>query len=363
MTTSTLIGYAGGYGPKGEGLYGLYGSADGAVQARLMVRLAGSPSWLTLSPDGQCLYALLEEADALVSLAVDPLTGALTLLGRQAAAGSMPVQLSLAADHAWVAHYGDGRVSRHPLLEDRQLGAADRVIEPAGSDQSSHPPSHAHMVRPHPAWPLLLWTDLGRDGLCTERLPADRRSDGSRADAAPPAHPSPSSDGTFAAGHRFTLPLPARSGPRHFVFYPHDPSLLYLLCEQANRLDTVRLDASGAATVLHSTSTLPDGFAGTSYASDLLIDAAGQRLFALNRLHDAIAVFELQADGSARWMGEVWAQGSYPRSAAWSADGRQLWVSLQHSDQIAVFDVPPQGLPQFTRRFIAMPGAACVVLR
>jgi 6-phosphogluconolactonase len=354
--------YAGGYAPQCAGIHALVRDAEGHVRARLAAALPGSPTWLHLAEGGTRLHALLEDGHELATLAVDAADGALTLLSRHATGGPLPVHLALdeRARHAWIAHYGDGTLRRAAIGADGALRAPDRVVAPridtgsvidtapgaaagtAASTSTPTPtPTHAHMVRRHPRWPLMLASDLGRDLLRLWRLDGD--------DTAPLEL-----DG---------LALPTGSGPRHFVFHPRDEAQVYLLNEQANALDWLGLDEAGRLTRRLRLSSLPAGFEGLSYASDLLIAPDGRRLFALNRLHDAIAVFDLDEDGRPAWRGETWAQGSYPRSATLSPDGRALWVCLQRSHQIGVFHLDGDELPRFDGRFIAMPGAACVVFR
>ncbi|MDH0866364.1 beta-propeller fold lactonase family protein [Mitsuaria sp. GD03876] len=343
--------YAGGYAPHCGGIHALTREVDGRVRARLAAPLDGSPTWLHLADGGRRLHALVEDGHALASFAVDPVDGALTPLSRQATGGTLPVHLAFdeVARQAWIAHYGDGSLRRAAVDDDGALRAPDLTIAPRPG-----PAPHAHMARLHPSWPLMLASDLGQDLLRVWRV-----------------------DGAGAAPVELEgLSLPAGSGPRHFVFHPRDAGQLYLLGEQANALDWLGLDASGRLVHRLRLSSLPAGFEGLNYASDLRIAPDGSRLFALNRLHDAIAVFDLDAQGRPSWRGEVWAQGSYPRSATLSPDGRQLWVCLQRSHQICVFELErggvggsagsggaDGGLPRFDGQFIAMPGAACVVFR
>jgi len=331
--------YAGGYAPSCGGVHALVREDGGRVRARLAAPLEGSPTWLHLADGGRRLHVLLEESHELASFAVDPADGAVTPMSRVATGGALPVHLAFdeRAREAWIAHYGDGSVRGAALDDDGALRAPDRSIAPGTGAEP-----HAHMVRRHPRWPLMLATDLGQDRLRVWRL--DDRA------------PMP----IELEG----LPLPAGSGPRHFVFHPKDAGQLYLLNEAANALDWLGLDATGRLTHRLRISSLPAGFEGLNYASDLQIAPDGRGLFALNRLHDAIAVFDLDGQGCPSWRGEVWAQGSYPRSATLSPDGRELWVCLQRSHQVCVFGLDGEdGMPRFDGRFIAMPGAACVVFR
>ncbi|WP_431263973.1 lactonase family protein [Roseateles chitinivorans] len=344
--------YAGGYAPQCGGIHALVRDAGGRVQARLAAAVPGSPTWLHLADGGRRLHALLEDGHELATFEVDAADGALTLLSRHATGGALPVHLAFDArvegGPAWVAHYGDGSLRRAAIGADGALRAPEAVIAPrsgagaaATENATEGEAAHAHMARFHPRWPLMLATDLGRDLLRAWRVGTG------------------ATDPVELEG----LVLPAGSGPRHFVFHPRNDGHVYLLNEQANALDWVGLDESGHLTHRLRLSSLPAGFEGLSYASDLLMAADGRRLFALNRLHDAIAVFDLDEAGRPSWCGEVWAQGSYPRSATVSPDGRELWVCLQRSHQICVFELDGAALPRFDGRFIAMPGAACVVFR
>lgn len=336
---SVPFAYAGGYAPECGGIHALRRDAEGRVTATLAAELSGSPTWLHLSPDGRRLHALLEDSHELASFDVNPADGALTLIARRPSGGQLPVHLDWQGDHVWIAHYGDGRLCRVPVNQEGALGAPDLVISPCDGAAP-----HAHMVRRHPRRPLMVATDLGQDLLRVWRL------DGPGTESGAPVELEP-------------YPLPPGSGPRHFVFDPYDDEQLYLLNESANALDWLGLDAQGRVSSRERLSSVPPSFEGLSYASDVLMSPDGRRLYALNRLHDAISVFFVDARCRPTWAGEVWAQGSYPRSASFSPDGSQLWVCLQRSHQICVFELGDEGVPRFGRQFIAMPGAACVVFR
>ena len=154
------------------------------------------------------------------------------------------------------------------------------------------------------------------------------------------------------------LALSAGSGPRHFVFHPQDPGLVYVLQEESSTLSTVALTADGPRLV-DEISVLPAGFAGTSYASDLLVAPGGRHLYALNRLHDSLAVLSLADPHQPRLLDHHWVHGSFPRSACQA--GRHLYVCNQRSDQLSHFDVSRPEAPRFTGRQtpVPSPSGAC----
>jgi 6-phosphogluconolactonase len=338
--------HVGSYAPQGQGIYSFAIGADGALQPLVVTPNAGSPSWL--AGDGGRLYAA-EEGGHHVAVYTQDDAGRLTLLQRQPSGGSAPCHLSLGAGRVWVAHYGDARFAALPLQADGRLGAAQSWPSCAGPDcrpgppkaakappgsqaHSGHDAPHAHMIQASPDGRWLLGTDLGRDRLLLWPLGA--------ATPAMPAH---------------ELALSPGSGPRHFVFHPADARLVYVLQEESSTLSTVELAADGPR-LLDEISVLPAGFAGTSYASDLLAAPGGRHLYALNRLHDSIGVLSLREPRSPKLLDHHWVRGSYPRSACIA--GAQLYVCNQRSDQLSHFDLARPEAPRFTGRQTGVPSPA-----
>jgi 6-phosphogluconolactonase len=337
--------HVGTYAPLGQGLYSFAIAADGALKPGAVTSNAGSPTWL--ATDGQRVYAA-EEGGSHVAVYVQDARGRLTLLQREPSGGQGPVHLSLDAACVWVAHYGDARFAALPLLADGRVGAAESWASctidcrpgppqaakaPPGSQAcSGHDAPHAHMIQASPDGRWLLGTDLGRDRLLAWPLSA-----------------------TKSRGASQELALSPGSGPRHFVFHPQDASLVHVLQEESSTLSTIQLTPDGPRLV-DEISVLPVGFAGTSYASDLLVAPGGRQLYALNRLHDSIAVIALDTPRMPRVLDHHWVHGSYPRSAC--VAGSHLYVCNQRSDQLSHFDLSRPELPRFTGRQTAVPSPA-----
>lgn len=341
--------HVGTYAPLGQGLYSFAIAADGALKPLGITPNAGSPSWL-LAADGR-IYAAEEGADHMAVYAQDD-AGALRLLQREPSGGHGPVHLSLSAGRVWVAHYADARFAALPLLTDGRLGTAQSWPSCTGPDcrpgpqraakappgsqaHSGHDAPHAHMIQPSPNGRWLLGTDLGRDRLLAWPLTA-----------ATPAE-------TATAAH--DLALSPGSGPRHFVFHPQDAGLVYVLQEESSTLSTVALGPDGLR-LIDEISVLPSGFAGTSFASDLLVAPGGRHLYAFNRLHDSLAVITLAEPRKPRLLEHHWVHGSYPRSACIA--GRHLYVCNQRSDQLSHFDLSRPDAPRFAGRQTAVPSPA-----
>jgi 6-phosphogluconolactonase (cycloisomerase 2 family) len=322
--------HVGTYAPLGQGIYSFAIAADGGLKPLGLTPNANSPSWLTAS--GPHVYAAEESGDHVAVYAQDA-AGGLRLMQRQPSGGKGPVHLSLSAGRLWVAHYGDARFASLTLQSDGRLAPAESWPGCDGDCQPGrgHDAPHAHMIQASPDDRWLLGTDLGRDRLLVWPL------------------------GASTPGRARELALSPGSGPRHFVFHPRDAGLVYVLQEQSSTLSTVALTPDGPR-LLDETSVLPAGFAGTSYASGLLVAPGGRHLYALNRLHDSLAVLSLQRPRRPRLLDHHWVHGSYPRSAC--SAGRHLYVCNQRSDQLSHFDLSRPERPRFSAKQTAVPGPA-----
>lgn len=339
--------HVGTYAPAGRGIYSFAIAADGALQPLGVTPNAHSPSWLHADGARRLVYAVEEGGDHIAVYAQDA-AGGLVLRQRTPSGGRSPAHAALGAGRLWVAHYGDARFAALALQDDGRLAAAEswpscsadcrpgperaEKAPPGSQARSGHDAPHAHMIQASPDGRWLVGTDLGRDRLLVWPLAA----------------------GAPQAAAR-ELALSPGSGPRHFAFHPTDPRWVYVLQEESSTLSTVELSTAGPR--LHSeVSVLPDGFAGTNYASDLLVAPGGRHLYALNRLHDSIAVLSLARPAAPRLLDHHWVHGSYPRSACRA--GRHLYVCNQRSDQLSHFDLGRPESPRFTGRQVAVPSPA-----
>ncbi|MDT9002379.1 lactonase family protein [Paucibacter sp. APW11] len=326
ITADALDAYVGSYGPSGLSRLRL---AQGHWQALAGQPGPGDPSWLSAHAGGRRLYAALEGANELRVYDREP-DGGLQLLQQRASGGSGPVHISLdtAGRHALVAHYGSGELALW-ALDEQGLLAERLALRRTGEAQGQVLP-HAHMAQWDPSGRFVLCSDLGLDSLFCWRFDAA---------AAPTQRLAETSQRWRSA---------SGAGPRHFRFHPRLLQQLYLLNELDSTLVWLRLDPdSGALQAQLRLSSLPAGHRDTSYASDLLISADGRRLYALNRLHDSIAVFALAPDGAPQLLGHEPTRGSFPRSASFSPDGRWLFTCNQRGNSISRFALDESGWPRF----------------
>jgi 6-phosphogluconolactonase (cycloisomerase 2 family) len=245
-----------------------------------------------------------------------------------------------------VANYFGGSVAVLPILADGRLGPASDVKRddgpigprrassaPPGSFAiSGHDRTHAHMIESSPDGRYVLHVDLGLDRIYIWRFDADRGR----------LEPSPE---PFVS-------LPAGDGPRHFDFHPRG-RWLYSIQEEGSTIALFDYDAErGRLTHRQTLSTLPEGFAGSNFCSEILVSNDGRFVYAGNRLHDSIAVFSVGEDGTLRYRGEEWTRGDYPRSFNIDPTGAFLYVCNQRADHVAVFRLDREsGRLEFTGRY------------
>jgi 6-phosphogluconolactonase (cycloisomerase 2 family) len=168
--------------------------------------------------------------------------------------------------------------------------------------------------------------------------------------------------GTLAPGDPAFVSLPPGDGPRHFDFHPNG-RWLFSVQEEGSTIVRFDYDAdAGTLTPRQTISTLPEGFAGSNFCSEILVSADGKFLYVGNRLHDSIGVFAIAADGSLKWLADEWTRGNYPRSFAFDPTGSFLYCCNQRGDNVAVFRVDrATGGLRFTGQYVPVGNPSHIV--
>lgn len=136
-----------------------------------------------------------------------------------------------------------------------------------------------------------------------------------------------------------SVTFPPGDGPRHFIFHPNG-RWFYSLQEEASTLVSFDYDAAaGKLTEKQTISSLPKGFAGTNFTSEIRISPDGRFVYAGNRLHDSIAYFSIGKTGALTFAGEAWTRGDYPRSFTIDPTGNFLYSCNQRGDAVTTFRI------------------------
>ncbi len=361
----TYTGAAGAAG-HGEGIEQFeIDPITGELSRRAPAVKTPNPSWIALHPSKKYLYSVNEVDDvdggngSVSAFAIDSATGALKALNTVSSKGAVPAHCSVdaAGRFVFVANYGGGSIAVLPIRTDGSLATAvdfHRDLGSVGSTHATDAPSgslaisghdapHAHMIAADPQNRFVLATDLGQDRIYTYRF---ERATGKL---------------TSPSGAPFTS-LPTGDGPRHFVFHPNG-HWFYSIQEEASTVAFFHYNAlTGSLSAQQTVSTLPAGFAGTSFASEILISPGGKNLYAANRLHDTIAIFSIGTDGRLTHLGEVSTMGDYPRNCCIDPSGKFMFACNQLGDSITSFRIERgTGLLTFTGRYTAVGSPASIV--
>jgi 6-phosphogluconolactonase len=339
--------------------------ATGAMTPAGIHEMGTSPSCLTLNAAGTRLYSANEtdrvgehKEGTVSAFAINRIDGKLELLNTVPSGGAGPTYVSVhpSGKYLLVANYFGGSVAVLPILEGGRLGEATDIQHDAGkigpTKAASAPPgsfafsghdrTHAHMIQSDPAGHFVLHADLGLDQIFVWKF---NEQTGTLTPNDPPA-----------------VSLPPGDGPRHFHFHPSGRSF-YSIQEEGSTI--VRFDydaAKGRLTARQTISTLPPGFAGSNFCSEILVSADGRFVYAGNRLHDSVGIFSIGAAGALTYVGEEWTRGNYPRSFNFDPTGQFFYCCNQRGDNIAVFRVDRQtGGLNFTGHYAPVGNPSIIV--
>ena len=125
---------------------------------------------------------------------------------------------------------------------------------------------------------------------------------------------------------------------------------MYSIQEEGDTIIFWQFDpTTGTLTNEQQVSSLPPGFAGTVFTSEIRVSADGRFVYGVNRLHDTIVVFRIRHDGTLNQISYASTLGDYPRIMTIDPTGRFMAVGNQFADNITTFSVNPgNGSLKFT---------------
>jgi 6-phosphogluconolactonase (cycloisomerase 2 family) len=306
-----------------------------------------SPSTLAIDPGGNYLYAgneIFTPNGSVSAYSINRMTGDLTLLNALAAVGA-PAHVSVDKfrRYLFAAEYVGSYFEVFPILANGSLGPAvfqmktvDNVdtsftTKPATSAPpgsfaiSAHegPDGHPHQMETDPSNQWVVGTDAGQDRIYVWKLTMG---------GTPPLTPA-------------AIPfvnVPPGDGPRHFAFHPNGV-WLYSIQEEGDTIIFWRFDpVNGSLTNVQQVSSLPPGFVGTVFTSEIRVSADGRFVYGVNRLSDTICVFRIGPDGTLTQVSHTSTLGDYPRIITIDPFGLFMVSGNQRADNITTFRISRQ---------------------
>jgi 6-phosphogluconolactonase (cycloisomerase 2 family) len=302
-----------------------------------------SPSTIDLNPAHTHLYVGNEYGPpgAVSAYSINRQTGDLTLVNVQPAAGA-PAHVSV--DHRgrylFSAEYSGSWFEVFPIRPNGSLGPAVFKMQTLGNVDTSFadkpatnappgsfaisahegPNGHPHQMEADPSNEWVLGSDAGQDRIYVWKLTVG---------GTPPLTP---------AATPF-VKTPPGDGPRHFAFHPNG-LWVYSLQEEASTIILWRFNrATGALSAEQMISSLPPGFTGTNFTSEIRVSADGDFVYCLNRLNDTIGVFRIGPEGRLARVSHTSTKGDYPRIFVIDPFGRFMVVGNQAADNVTTFRI------------------------
>lgn len=328
-----------------DGIYicDISSDSDQSIQKRESISVSDNPSFLTVHPNKDYLYAVHEIEQGGVTAFRIRENGGLRRLNRVESGAGGPCHCSVhpSGEFLLVAHYTGAAVSVLPIHDGRLEPPSD-VVHHSGS--SVHPDrqtqAHPHSIVPSPNGQYLYVADLGTDEIVSYRL----------------NKPS----GTL---ERISLVrVTPGAGPRHLSFHPNE-HYVYAINELESTLTGFEWNSeTGYLTEITIESTLPPGFNGSNIAAEVQVHPSGQWVYASNRGHHSVAIFGIDQDtGEIRPIGYEPTRGEWPRNFALDTNGELLFAENQKTSHIVVFEIDNMsGDLRATGDRISIPDPVCM---
>jgi 6-phosphogluconolactonase len=344
---SVYIGYCGTY-TKGDskGIYTF--TLDTQAKKITDVKVAAeleNPTYVTISRDNQFLYSVIKrgESGGVASYALNRDTRELTALNVQVLEGASPCHISVDSANQYVvtANYHKGTVELYPVnKENGNVHPASSSVEHKGSgpNKERQEKAHTHFAGFTPCETYVVVVDLGIDKLITYEI------------------------NNNVLREVQTLSVKPGSGPRHLTFHPNG-KFAYLMTELSSEVIALAYrPEDGSFAELQYISTIPSDFKENNQGSAIHISSDGRFVYAANRGHDSIALFQVDQDsGKLTFVEHTSTEGHWPRDFGLDPSETFLIASNQESHNLVLFSRDKKtGKLTLLQNDITVPYPVCV---
>lgn len=345
--TRNFIGYVGTYTKgKSEGIYRISLNAEAKKLEEVVVAaVLENPTYLSVSKDNRYLYSVVKKGDkgGIAAFSLNSTVPELTPINIDVSAGPPPCHVSVDSQHHFVfaANYHKGTIESHGIHpESGAVMAAASVITHTGSGPDyRQEKAHTHYAGVNPDEKYAAAVELGSDAVITYRL---------------------AEDGTICEASR--LAVRPGSGPRHLVFHPKK-NFAYIMTEFSSEVICLTYHPEdGHFSENQYFSTLPENFKENNQGSAIHISSDGRFLYAGNRGHNSIAVFNVHQDtGLLSLVDYTYTEGNWPRDFSLDPSEEFLVAANQESSNLVLFSRDAEtGKLNLLQADIYVPDPVCV---
>ncbi|MCD2257277.1 lactonase family protein [Agrilactobacillus fermenti] len=299
----------------------------------------GGPTYFTVDEKNQRLFTIMTEGDQGGVAAYD-LSGAQPkLISKVLQPGASPAYIAYDPNRQLLfdANYHKGLANAYRIAPDGQLALLDTLKHHGSGPKPEQDSAHVHYINLTPDQRLIV-CDLGIDQVSVYDFEAD--------------HFKPIA--TYQTQPGF--------GPRHVVFNPNQ-SVVYLLGELSSQVTVLDYNVqTGALTPIQTESTIPDNFTAHNGSAAIRISADGKFLYASNRGHNSITVFNITADGRhIDLIQRISTEGDFPRDFNLDPSQKFILAANQNSDNLTLYTRnPDSGFLTLLEKDISCPEIVCV---
>lgn len=323
---------------KSEGIYQIQLDTDkGTLDNLTLVTKEVSPTYLTKSNAGN-LYSVTTKNEEGGASSYD---AQMTFLNAVTEEGAPLCYVAVDEERQLVygANYHKGEVNVYRIKEDGSLEAAAAVYheEETGPHKNQNT-AHVHYTDLTPDNRLVV-CDLGTDYVYTYDVDAS---------------------GQIKEVAKYLSQ--AGCGPRHLVFHP-EKDIAYLFGELNNTVTVLAYQREdGSFSPLQTLSTLPEDFTGESAGAAIRISNDGKFLYASNRGHNSIVVYQVSEDGtSLETIQFISTEGDGPRDFNLTPENDYVVCGNQSTDNLTLYRRDSAtGLLELVQKNIYAPECVCV---
>lgn len=316
-----MIGYAGTYTQeKSKGIYRFNLDVEaGKLSGGELIEEFQGPLYLDIQDDK--LYSLKQDGNR-AGIAVFEIADAeLRLIEECLPEGENGCYLTASSDGKYMldAVYDSGKVRLYKMDERGIVVERLDVFQVEGNgphERQDH--AHSHFVTETPDGKYFAAVDLGADKIVTFSIEEE--------------HLVKVAESKVAPG----------SGPRHLVFSDAG-DYAYILTELSNEVIAAEY-ADGKFTPVAICSALPEDFTEHSQAAAIRKHPNGKYIYASNRGHNSIAVFEIKDNGKSLDRLQIESSnGNWPRDFNITPDGQYLVCAHEKSHNLVLFKINEDG--------------------
>lgn len=329
-----------------------FNSNSGALKQLATGTNLTNPSFLTIAPNGNFLYACtdskLPKHGNVAAFKIDSLTGKITFINNQSCGGENPVYVSVYKNNKFVVtgNYTEGNATVFKTNTDGSLNPYSQIIQFSDSSiKTQQDKAHIHSTVFSPQNDFIFLPDLGADKIRVFKFDSSRSQ-------------------PLVIADSLLIKTQQGSGPRHFTFHPNG-KFAYCIEELSGMVSAYSYKNGKLDSIqrIFSYSKIRSDYA----SADIHVSPDGLFLYASNRgeKENTISIFSINSNsGKLKLIGHQSTFGNHPRNFTIDPSGNFLLVANVTTNNVVVFKRNLKtGLLTKTNYEIKVPRPSCLQMR